>query len=392
MTSVLDRLSLNTQSPPPIPTVELAPASGVPLRRRPLLPTVESPPCSVYSPLHYRRVSIFQPSSTASQQPFDGIRIRPEWVLEAPKICNDFYWNILSWSCEDVLAVALGTDVHIWESKSDTTTRLRGRSNLKVASVEFSQNGGVLGIGLQSGGVELWDIETQSLIRTLRNSPSGPTYTTTSLSWNQHILSSGRHDGCLWHYDVRLARPKVMQSEGHQGSVCGLRWRGDGDMLASSCNGGSVSIWDLRVGDVRPGARGTARWKKEEHTAAVKALSWCPWDTPILATGGGREDGKIHFWNTNDGEKLHTLDLGDSSQVTSIQWSPHQREFMVTLGFVSGSMMAYRYPSMTKLVDIRNAHQDRILWSAVRSDGDVVCTGGADGNLKFWRIWEKSKC
>jgi cell division cycle protein 20 (cofactor of APC complex) len=37
------------------------------------------------------------------------------------------------------------------------------------------------------------------------------------------------------------------------------------------------------------------------HTAATKAMSWCPWQENILATGGGTNDKSIKYWNSDTG-------------------------------------------------------------------------------------------
>lgn len=58
--------------------------------------------------------------------------------------------------------------------------------------------------------------------------------------------------------------------------------------------------------------------------------------------------------------------------------------------------MLHAYPSMERVAEIRDAHDSRVLFSAVGPAGDVVCTGAGDENLKFWRVWEvekkKKKC
>lgn len=47
-----------------------------------------------------------------------------------------------------------------------------------------------------------------------------------------------------------------------------------------------------------------------EHHAAVKALSWCPWDSNQIASGGGISDRRIIFWDVNNGSKIKELDTG----------------------------------------------------------------------------------
>lgn len=49
--------------------------------------------------------------------------------------------------------------------------------------------------------------------------------------------------------------------------------------------------------------------------------------------------------------------------------------------------MLHAYPSFDKVAEIRDAHECRVLFSALGPAGDVVVTGAGDENLKFWRIW-----
>jgi cell division cycle protein 20 (cofactor of APC complex) len=140
-----------------------------------------------------------------------------------------------------------------------------------VSSVNFSNDGAFLGIGLGTGEVELWDVERGTKLRTM----GGHQAQVAVLSWWQHLLSSGCGDGSVWHHDVRVPRHKVMELLGHSGEVCGLEWRNDGELIASGGNDNVVNIWDGRVGDgpavAGDGvATGNAKWTKRNHTAAVK--------------------------------------------------------------------------------------------------------------------------
>ena len=46
---------------------------------------------------------------------------------------------------------------------------------------------------------------------------------------------------------------------------------------------------------------------------------------------------------------------------------------------------------MERIVEIRDAHDSRVLFSALAPGGDVVVTGAGDENLKFWRMWDGEK-
>ena len=89
---------------------------------------------------------------------------------------------------------------------------------------------------------------------------------------------------------------------GHQQEVCGLKWSPSGNQLASGGNDNLLHIW--QQGQERPLHTLTA------HQAAVKALAWCPFQSNLLATGGGTADRSIKFWNTHTGALLNSIDTG----------------------------------------------------------------------------------
>lgn len=269
-------MHLNTNSASPGHTARLIAATGVPVNRR-ILGYHEPPPGpssdttlkqqrEFARPLYARPGAL--PSSTGtSTNKSRKIPSQPERVLDAPGLGEDFYLNLLSWSCLNAVAVVLEASNYVWKADTGTVVQLGSPpEGSYTSSVEFSNDGMFLGIGQGNGDVELWDVESGTKLRTM----GGHQNQIACLSWHQHILSSGCGDGSIWHHDVRIPRHKVMELTGHTGEVCGLKWRSDGELLASGGNDNVVNIWDGRLGDVGEGARGSAKWTKRNHTAAVK--------------------------------------------------------------------------------------------------------------------------
>jgi cell division cycle protein 20 (cofactor of APC complex) len=404
-------MSLNPTSTSPGHTARLVAATGVPLNKR-VLAYHEAPPAAsdttlskqreIARPLYARPGALPSSSGTATNKS-RKIAMQPERVLDAPGMVDDFYLNLLSWSVQNIVAVALSENTYIWKADTGAVVQIgEAPEGTYVSSVDFSNDGAFLGIGVGSGEVELWDVEAGQKLRSM----GGHQAQVAALSWHGHILSSACGDGSIWHHDVRVARHKVMELLGHSGEVCGLKWRADGELLASGGNDNVVNIWDGRVGDVTEGSRGVARWTKRNHSAAVKvicllavisvicaqssffleALAWCPWQPSLLASGGGTNDATVHVWNSTTGGRLHSLKM--PAQVTSIHWSPHKKEFLTTHGYPTNAIMVHAYPSLDRVAEIRDAHDSRVLFSCVSPAGDMVCTGAGDENLKFWRIWE----
>lgn len=290
-------------SPPPSPrrqdsqqhttdqahTAELSSSLGIELGRRILSFSAEPPPASnehssllaAYArgeggrgPSSYHH----QGSVAASQR--RRIPSTPERVLDAPGLMDDYYLNLLDWSCTNLLAIALLEIVYIWNAESGEVGTLCSvapsedeETDVYVSSVRFSEDGSYLAVGTSSGLIQIYDLSTSTRIRTM----AGHASRIPSLSWSGAILSSGSRDGSIWNSDVRIAQHKVAELNGHRAEVCGLEWRKDtglsgtaaggsaGGMglLASGGNDNVVNVWDGRM-------LGAPKMMKTNHTAAVK--------------------------------------------------------------------------------------------------------------------------
>jgi cell division cycle protein 20 (cofactor of APC complex) len=112
------------------------------------------------------------------------------------------------------------------------------------------------------------------------------------------------------------------------------------------------------------------RFSISQHTAAVKALAWCPFQKNTLASGGGTADRftkicrisctvflvKIHLhylcrciriWNSSTGVNLKCVDTG--SQVCALQWSEGYKELVSSHGFSDNQLCLWNFPTMTKV-------------------------------------------
>lgn len=139
------------------------------------------------------------------------------------------------------------------------------------------------------------------------------------MSWNRNLLAAGLNGSALL-WDLR-APAHSGESEGAASrlaghgthKVCGVRWREDGEMLATGGDDNVVCVWDVRMprrpvvssadpeadsGPVAGGGNGigaadggspgerTPMWRKRRHTGAVKVSSaHIPIYIPTLGLG-----------------------------------------------------------------------------------------------------------
>ncbi|KAA8651605.1 hypothetical protein EYZ11_002233 [Aspergillus tanneri] len=354
----------------------LADACGVNLNTRIL--AFKPPPPESSKPIDLRAQynRPLKPSKSQSAQFRRRVQTAPERVLDAPGLLDDYYLNLLDWSSGNQVAIGLERNVYVWSADSGSVSCLLETSpDTYVSSVKWSGDGAYVGVGLGTGEVQIWDVEEGSKLRSMFGHDSRVGV----MGWSKHTLSTGARSGLVFNHDVRIAQHKVAELVSHTSEVCGLEWRPDGSQIATGGNDNLVNIWDAR-------SLSAPKFTKTNHRAAVKALSWCPWQLNLLATGGGSYDRHIHFWNTTTGARTNSIDTG--SQVTSLRWSNHYREIVSSSGFPDNSLSIWSYPTLVRNVEIP-AHETRVLHSCLSPDGQLLATAAADESLKFWKVFER---
>lgn len=321
---------------------------------------------------------------------FRHINPTPERVLDAPDFSDDYYLNLLDWSSQNKVAIALGAAIYLWDPQSgeiefllDLAEAVVGRTPSaeesatvasQVTSVSFMPDGSHIAVGTNNGETQLWNIEKKRQVRTLK----GHAARVSSLAWNSHTLTTGSLDTNIINHDVRVKDHMTDKLEGHEQEVCGLKWSPDGSQLASGGNDNKCMVWDA-------GKYTTPRHVFGASEAAVKALAWCPWQSNTLATGSGTADRKIRFYDTSTGAMTNQIDT--QSQVCSLVWSTTEKEILSSHGFSQNQLSVWKYPSLVKVADL-TGHTSRVLQTAISPDGTTVASAAADETLRFWRVWE----
>ena len=299
----------------------------------------------------------------------------PEKILDAPEMMDDYYLNLLDWSSTNLLAVALGQTVYLWNATTGSIDELctTPAEDDHITSVSWVQDGNYLAVGTNHAEVQIWDVGGMKQLRAMK----GHRARVGALAWNGATLSSGSRDSSIIHHDVRVAQHVTARLEGaHTQEVCGLKWAPGGAQLASGGNDNILNVWD--AGETAP------RHTMLHHQAAVKALAWCPHQAGLLASGGGTADRKICFWNSASGALVQEVDTG--SQVCALLWSPHEKELLSSHGFTQNQLTLWKYPSMVKVTEL-TGHQQRVLHLAMSPDGNTVVSAAADETLRFWRVF-----
>uniref|UniRef100_A0A8C3G413 Cell division cycle 20 homolog n=1 Tax=Cyclopterus lumpus TaxID=8103 RepID=A0A8C3G413_CYCLU len=289
------------------------------------------------------KVLYSQGATPASVKKTRYISSTPDRILDAPELRNDFYLNLLDWSSRNILAVALHNSVYLLDATQGDVTLLMTleREEDYICSLSWTKEGTYLAIGTSDCKIQLWDVYNQKRLRSMNSHTSR----VVSLSWNDHVLSSGSRSGHIHHHDVRVADHHIATLTGHTQEVCGLQWSPDGRYLASGGNDNMVYVWP-RVQEGSQPVRSLS-----EHQGAVKALAWCPWQPNLLASGGGTSDRHIRIWNS--------------------------------IGF----KFIWKYPALTRVAEL-NGHEDRVLSLILSPDASTVATVAGDETIRLWKSFE----
>lgn len=95
--------------------------------------------------------------------------------------------NLIDWSSQNILAVALFGTLYLWNASSGDIQQLLDMPSQDdyISSVSWLTEGNILAVGTSSAEVQLWDVSKQKRIRTMKSHSAR----IPSLSWNSYILS-----------------------------------------------------------------------------------------------------------------------------------------------------------------------------------------------------------
>jgi cell division cycle 20-like protein 1 (cofactor of APC complex) len=287
---------------------------------------------------------------------FRKIPKTPFKVLDAPNLQDDFYLNLVDWSSQNVLSVALGSCVYMWDANNNKVSKFCDLApTASVSSLNWNPKGTQISIGTSLGDVQVWDLGKNKKLLNLQ----GHLARVSSLAWSSSILASGSRDKTILYRDIRENPNCVINRiTAHTQEVCGLKWSKDEQSLASGGNDNKLYVWNTRSS--------IPISKFSNHTAAVKALAWNPNLHGLLASGGGSADRTIRFWNTLTNTEADWIDTG--SQVCNLLFSTNTNELVSTHGYSQNEIVVWKYPSLEKVTTL-TGHSSRVLYLAMNPKG-----------------------
>lgn len=281
-------------------------------------------------------------------------------------------------------------DIHGWPGEMVLMARIKVH-NQQICGLAWSQDGDHFATGGNDNGCCLFDVK--DIFKDLRKEPMQPSM---KVSDSLHSVL-GLATSPLTQLIMRNSDPSTHFSQrlNHQitSTISHISRRPTGQERYKTIDiveGGQKHKWI--------------------HSAAIKAIAFCPWQSGLLATGGGSNDRAIHFYHTISGACLATIDV--QAQVTSLIWSTSRREIAATFGYAQPEhpyrIAVFSWPECKQVVAIPWAPDMRALlavaypggpneashqvregktwWSRTAEEGCIV-VASSDESVKFHEVW-----
>ena len=240
---------------------------------------------------------------------------------------TDIVYSV-AWSRDGLLASGAGDrTIRVWRPETgEQCLTLQGYGHDdRVFRVAWSPDGQTLASGSADNSIRLWDAKTGKWTGGHYGHYAG----VNDLAWSPdgRRLASGSYDQWVRMWSVakrELGWEQLLwQNKGHTAFVSSLAWSPDPDrrMLASGAEDSIIQIWDPESG--RP------MFRLEGHTGSITGVAFSA-DSQLLASKS--KDNTVRLWRTDRWETVAILD-----EVHSTWWEPGlafhpKRPILATLG------------------------------------------------------------
>eukprot|EP00917_Polyrhabdina_sp_WS-2016_P028315 GHVP01060464.1.p1 GENE.GHVP01060464.1~~GHVP01060464.1.p1 ORF type:complete len:375 (+),score=57.86 GHVP01060464.1:338-1462(+) len=331
----------------------------------------------------------------------------PTNIVKYNKIEDDYYSNVVDWSpavlsSTGTIAVSGCHELSIVNPQSNNPPCPCIYARRKITSVKWCPwNISAISFGTDSGSLYIEDLlKPSDTSNEERNPyPSRLNKKIVDIDWrnkNELLFSSGSKS---YYLDTRLPFESCLSSNNiasHNDQICSIKWNRNELLFATGGNDNIINVWDIRI-------PGVSLISYNEHQAAVRALSWSPFNQHLLISGGGVADQSIKLWGVNSNKSLLTLNVG--SQVCSIKWLSRESSswwssIITSHGFSENDIRLWQIRKSPRIDDIEiinepnhifetGSNNKRMLHVLTSPDESIALGAAPDFGMFFWDMNKK---
>ncbi|HTP27309.1 MAG TPA: WD40 repeat domain-containing protein [Anaeromyxobacteraceae bacterium] len=259
--------------------------------------------------------------------------------------------------------------VQLWDLQRDRLVgTLRGLVRI-VDSVAFSSDGRTVAAGSRGGVVRLWDAPSRSQDGAALTTHAGSIYSV-AFSPDGHSLAAAGADGTVLLWAAR-SHSLLAHLNNHEGAITSVAFSPDGRTLAAADIRGTIVLWDTRT------RRELGLALQTHHL--VNSVAYSP-DGETVAAGNG-DGGTVGLWSVHSHHLVRTLPLGNSGPVNSVEFARHGG--ILATGSENGTVELWSLPR-DKLLTVLNGDTGPVFSVAFSPDGRTLAAAGFNGTIRVW--------
>lgn len=208
------------------------------------------------------------------------------------------------------------TDGHLelWDTETEELVREYVGHTGEITSVQFSQSSTVFVTGSNDHTAILWAIDAETPL--MRFDAHDAPITDVAISHDHHLVITASEDGTVILWDSETGA-EVRRYAGKDGLVISVALSPDGRYLLTGCDDNTAQLWDIESGEMLQQFVG--------HTGAVEFVRFSH-DGKIAMTGS--RDTTVRFWDVATGDTIRGF-IGHNRRIRTLYQSSDST-FIVT--------------------------------------------------------------
>ncbi|MCY7331741.1 MAG: serine/threonine protein kinase [Pseudanabaena sp. CAN_BIN31] len=291
---------------------------------------------------------------------------------------------IFGYSPKSINSIKPDEAQQITELPESSSSPINPSNSFPVLVKEFSVNGAkdaIYGVTISPDSkilagassekiIELWDLQTNKKIQTLKGHTGRVYDVQFSPDGKRLVSASDDRKVIIW----EVATGKILNTlEGHQERVYTAIFSPDGKAIASSSADRTIRLWNAETG-------------KPINTIIEKSwvydVSFTP-DGKVLASGS--KDGAIRLWNVETGKVVKTF-VENGSAVRSLVYSNDGKAIASAM---EDNTIRLWDGKTGQIKDVLTGHTGEVHTIAFSNDGQLLASGSADKTVRIWALKNK---